>query len=56
MRTLKIFDLRQANRFIQYGANVLSANQDKKTGNFYVKFENDEYFQELIKKWKNKEI
>lgn len=56
MRVMKIFDMKQANKFIQYGAHVLSVNIDKVSGKFYVKFEADHYFQELMIKWQNKEI
>lgn len=56
MRTLKIWDLKQANRLIQYGAHVLSVNVDYKSGKTYVKFESDHYFDELMLKWQRKEI
>lgn len=56
IRTLKIFDLAQANRLIQFGANVLSVNVDRETNRTWVKFEADQYFNELMIKWKKKEI
>lgn len=56
MRTLKIWDLKQANYFIRNGANVLSVNIDYTSGKTYVKFEVNHCFKQLMTKWQNKEI
>lgn len=49
--TLKVYDLRQANFLIQHDCKVLSANINYQTGNFYVKFERNSYFDEIMTKY-----
>ena len=56
MRTLKIFDLKQANYLILNNAKVLSVNVQYSSGKTYLKFECDENFKKLISKWKNRQI
>ena len=52
---MKIFNIKQANVFIQNGATVIGCG----LGNKYkknIEFENNDIFKDLLKKWHNREI
>ena len=54
MKTVQIFNLKQANLFMQNGAKAIGTGKSRRT--IYVEFERDEVFEELIGKWHRKEF
>ena len=52
---MKIFNIKQANVFIQNGATVIGCGLGNKYKT-YIEFEEDDIFKDLLKKWYNREI
>ena len=52
---MKIFNIKQANIFIQYGATTIGCGLGNRYKT-YIEFKDDEVFKELLKKWLLREI
>lgn len=52
---MKIFNIKQANVFIQNGATVIGCGLGNKYKT-YIEFENNDIFKGLLIKWHNKEF
>ena len=54
IKTIKTFNIKQANTLMQYGAHVLKIGIDN--GKVYIIFEVNHYFKELMRKWKKRQL
>lgn len=55
MKTKMIFNLYQANLFIQYGASVVGVGYGKRH-KIYLLFEVTPHFEDLLERWNNHEF
>ena len=54
MKTVQIFNLKQADLFLKHGATAVGTGKCRRT--IYIEFLRDEVFEELIGKWHRKEF
>ena len=52
---MKIFNIKQADIFIKNGATVIGCGLGNKYKT-YIEFKEDDIFEDLLKKWHNREI